>query len=112
MNMWPQTITRLGFGYERLRAVNPRLVYCAAYGYGQDGPLADRPAFDDIIQGASGFVALSVATTGEACFVPTLVGDKTVGRDALRSRPRQRDFLPIVAQVRRTLTPRLAISTY
>ena len=62
-----------------LREVNPRLVYCAAYGYGQDGPLADRPAFDDIIQGASGFVALQQATGGEARFVPTLVGDKTVG---------------------------------
>ena len=78
-NMRPQAMARLGFDYERLRAVNPRLVYCAAQGYGQDGPLADRPAFDDIIQGASGFVALAMATTGEARFVPTLVGDKTVG---------------------------------
>ncbi len=78
-NMRPQAIARLGFDYDRLRAVNPRLVYCAAHGYGQDGPLADRPAFDDIIQGASGFVALATATTGEARFVPTLVGDKTVG---------------------------------
>ena len=60
-------------------SVNPRLVYCSAHGYGQDGPLADRPAFDDIIQGASGFVALEQATGGEARFVPTLVGDKTVG---------------------------------
>ncbi|HZU89288.1 MAG TPA: CoA transferase [Stellaceae bacterium] len=78
-NMRPQAINRLGFGYERLRAVNPRLVYCAAHGYGQDGPLADRPAFDDIIQGASGFAALAMETSGEARFVPTLVGDKTVG---------------------------------
>ncbi len=78
-NMRPQAIARLGFGYEQLREVNPRLIYCAAHGYGQDGPLADRPAFDDIIQGASGFVALEQATGGEARFVPTLVGDKTVG---------------------------------
>jgi len=78
-NMRPQAMARLGFGYERLRAVNPRLVYCSAHGYGQDGPDADRPAFDDIIQGASGFVALNEATSGEARFVPTLVGDKTVG---------------------------------
>jgi crotonobetainyl-CoA:carnitine CoA-transferase CaiB-like acyl-CoA transferase len=78
-NMRPQAMARLGFAYERLRAVNPRLVYCSAHGYGQDGPLADRPAFDDIIQGASGFVALQAATGGEARFVPTLVGDKTVG---------------------------------
>jgi crotonobetainyl-CoA:carnitine CoA-transferase CaiB-like acyl-CoA transferase len=78
-NMRPRAMARLGFAYEKLREVNPRLVYCAAHGYGQDGPLADRPAFDDIIQGASGFVALEQATGGEARFVPTLVGDKTVG---------------------------------
>jgi crotonobetainyl-CoA:carnitine CoA-transferase CaiB-like acyl-CoA transferase len=78
-NMRPQAMARLGFDYEKLRAVNPRLVYCSAHGYGQDGPLADRPAFDDIIQGASGFVALEEETGGEARFVPTLVGDKTVG---------------------------------
>jgi crotonobetainyl-CoA:carnitine CoA-transferase CaiB-like acyl-CoA transferase len=78
-NMRPQAIARLGFDYARLRQVNPRLVYCSAHGYGQDGPLADRPAFDDIIQGASGFVALNAITNGEARFVPTLVGDKTVG---------------------------------
>src|SRR5579863_7236198 len=78
-NMRPQAMARLGFGWERLRDVNPRLVYCSASGYGQDGPRADRPAFDDIIQGACGLVALSELTTGEARFVPTLVGDKTVG---------------------------------
>ena len=78
-NMRPQAMARLGFAYERLRGVNPRLVHCSAHGYGQVGPLADRPAFDDIIQGASGFVALEQATGGEARFVPTLVGDKTVG---------------------------------
>jgi crotonobetainyl-CoA:carnitine CoA-transferase CaiB-like acyl-CoA transferase len=78
-NMRPQAMERLGFAYDRLREANPRLVYCSAHGYGQDGPLADRPAFDDIIQGASGFVALEQATGGEARFVPTLVGDKTVG---------------------------------
>jgi len=78
-NMRPQAMARLGFGWERLRRVNSRLVYCSAHGYGQDGPLADRPAFDDIIQGASGLVALEAATGGEARFVPTLIGDKTVG---------------------------------
>ena len=78
-NMRPQAMARLGFAWERLEQVNPRLVYCAAQGYGQDGPLADRPAFDDIIQGGCGLVALEMATSGEARFVPTLIGDKTVG---------------------------------
>ncbi|HEV2301774.1 MAG TPA: CoA transferase [Stellaceae bacterium] len=78
-NMRPQAMARLGFAWERLKEINARLVYCAACGYGQDGPRADRPAFDDIIQGACGLVALAELTTGEARFVPTLVGDKTVG---------------------------------
>ena len=78
-NMRPQAMSRLGFGWDRLRAANPRLVYCSAHGYGQDGPNADRPAFDDIIQGACGLVALELETGGEARFVPTLIGDKTVG---------------------------------
>jgi crotonobetainyl-CoA:carnitine CoA-transferase CaiB-like acyl-CoA transferase len=78
-NMRPQAMARLGFSWERLCQVNPRLVYCSAQGYGQNGPLADRPAFDDIIQGASGLVALEMAIGGEARFVPTLIGDKTVG---------------------------------
>jgi crotonobetainyl-CoA:carnitine CoA-transferase CaiB-like acyl-CoA transferase len=78
-NMRPQAMARLGFDWERVCQVNPRLVYCSAQGYGQDGPLADRPAFDDIIQGGSGLVALEMATGDEARFVPTLIGDKTVG---------------------------------
>ena len=73
-----------GDGAARLRLrtiarVNPRLVYCSAHGYGQDGPLADRPAFDDIIQGAERLCCTEQMTGGEARFVPTLVGDKTVG---------------------------------
>jgi crotonobetainyl-CoA:carnitine CoA-transferase CaiB-like acyl-CoA transferase len=78
-NMRPQAMARLGFAWERLQEINPRLVYCSAQGYGQNGPLADRPAFDDIIQGGSGLVSLEIATSGEARFVPTLIGDKTVG---------------------------------
>jgi crotonobetainyl-CoA:carnitine CoA-transferase CaiB-like acyl-CoA transferase len=78
-NMRPQAMARLGFGWEQLREINPRLVYCSAHGYGQDGPLAERPAFDDIIQGGCGLVALEAATRGETRFVPTLIGDKTVG---------------------------------
>jgi crotonobetainyl-CoA:carnitine CoA-transferase CaiB-like acyl-CoA transferase len=78
-NMRPQAMARLGFAWERLQEVNPRLVYCSAQGYGQNGPLADRPAFDDIIQGGCGLVSLEMATGGDARFVPTLIGDKTVG---------------------------------
>ena len=78
-NMRPQAMARLGFGWERLHEINRRLIYCSAHGYGQDGPYADQPAFDDIVQGGCGLVALEGETGGEARFVPTLIGDKTVG---------------------------------
>jgi crotonobetainyl-CoA:carnitine CoA-transferase CaiB-like acyl-CoA transferase len=48
------TAERLGVGYERLREVNPRLVYCQITGYGEDGPYRDRPGQDLLLQGYSG----------------------------------------------------------
>jgi formyl-CoA transferase len=53
-NFRPGVMTRLGVGYDRLREVNPRLVYCAISGFGQTGPDANKPAYDQIIQGLSG----------------------------------------------------------
>ena len=53
-NMRPGTPDRLGIGYERLTAIKPDLIYCAISGYGQQGPLSDRAAFDHLIQGESG----------------------------------------------------------
>jgi crotonobetainyl-CoA:carnitine CoA-transferase CaiB-like acyl-CoA transferase len=58
-NFRPGVMTRLGFGWDAMRAVNPRLVYCAISGFGQDGPDADKPAYDQIIQGLSGTMALN-----------------------------------------------------
>ena len=53
-NFRPGVMKRLGFPWERMRQINPRLVYCAISGFGQDGPDADKPAYDQIIQGLSG----------------------------------------------------------
>jgi crotonobetainyl-CoA:carnitine CoA-transferase CaiB-like acyl-CoA transferase len=77
-NIRPAGLARLGFGYEDCASLNPRLVYAVATGFGQDGPWAARPAFDEIIQAASGF-ASSMGSDDEPEFVPSLVGDKICG---------------------------------
>ncbi len=77
-NIRPAGLERLSFGYETCRALNPRLVYASATGFGQDGPWAARPAFDEIIQAASGF-ASAMGSDAEPAFVPSLVGDKICG---------------------------------
>lgn len=56
-NFRPGVLARLGFDRDRLRELNPRLVYCAISGFGQHGPMADRPAYDQIIQGLSGMMS-------------------------------------------------------
>lgn len=78
-NMRVAAIERLGFGYEAVAAINPRIVYCAATGFGQSGPHRDKPAFDDIIQAGCGLVGVSSLGRDEPDYVPTLVADKTTG---------------------------------
>ena len=58
-NFRPGTLERLGLGYERLAEVHPGLVYVAISGYGQTGPLRDRPALDVVIQGAGGVMSIT-----------------------------------------------------
>jgi len=60
-NYRPGVMERLGLGYPALKAINPRLVYCAISGFGQDGPLRDLPAYDQIIQGVSGVMSITGA---------------------------------------------------
>ncbi|WP_084862344.1 CaiB/BaiF CoA transferase family protein [Salibaculum halophilum] len=62
-NFRPGVMDRLGLGYETLKAIRPALIYCAISGFGQTGPWADRPAYDQIVQGASG--AMSITGDGD-----------------------------------------------
>jgi crotonobetainyl-CoA:carnitine CoA-transferase CaiB-like acyl-CoA transferase len=55
-NFRPDVMKRLGIGYEQLREVNPGLVYVAVNGFGSDGPYADRPAYDQVLQGIIGLM--------------------------------------------------------
>lgn len=58
-NFRPGVMKRLGLDYESLAEINPRLIYCAISGFGQDGPDAQKPAYDQIIQGLSGVMAVN-----------------------------------------------------
>jgi len=69
-NFRPEVMERLGLGHEVLSARNPKIIYCAISGFGQDGPWAGRPAYDQIVQGLSG--AMSV--TGDARTAPLRTG--------------------------------------
>jgi formyl-CoA transferase len=69
-NFRPDVKTRLGIDYESLKAINPRLVYASISGFGQDGPLRDRPGFDQIAQGMGGLMSI----TGEPGRGPMRVG--------------------------------------
>jgi len=77
-NIRPAGLARLGFSYEVCQELNPKLIYAVATGFGQDGPWRARPAFDEIIQAASGF-ASAMGTDEEPAFVPSLIGDKLCG---------------------------------
>src|SRR5512133_3617749 len=58
-NFRPGVMDRLGIGYKVLAELNPRLIYCAISGFGQSGPDALKPAYDQIIQGLSGTMAIN-----------------------------------------------------
>lgn len=78
-NMRPAAVKRLGLDYETLNDINPQLVYCAAIGFGSDGPYADRPAYDDIIQSMTGFASLAGDADGTPKLMPAVLADKICG---------------------------------
>ncbi len=69
-NFRPGVLERLGFGWDRLREINPRLVYCAVSGFGATGPMRRRPAYDQVVQGLSGIMSV----TGTPEVAPLRVG--------------------------------------
>ncbi len=78
-NIRPKAAARLGIDYESIAAWKPDIVYAAATGYGEAGPYVDKPAYDDLIQGASGLAALFGAVTGTPRYGPSVLADKTTG---------------------------------
>jgi crotonobetainyl-CoA:carnitine CoA-transferase CaiB-like acyl-CoA transferase len=68
------TMEKFGLGYEVLKEINPRLVYCAVSGFGRTGPMKDEPAYDLLMQGFGGLMSV----TGEAEGAPVKVGFSVV----------------------------------
>ncbi|MCX7891684.1 MAG: CoA transferase [Burkholderiales bacterium] len=79
-NVRPQAMARLGLSYDEVRAANERIVYVGAYGYGQRGPYAAKPAYDDLIQGAGGIPALFRAQGNPTPrYAPVTLADRLTG---------------------------------
>ncbi len=78
-NVRPQGLQRLGLDYDSVRATNPRIIYCAAVGYGSDGPNSGKAVYDDLMQAASGIAGLFGAVDGAPRYAPINVCDRVVG---------------------------------
>ena len=101
-NFRPGVMQRLGLGYDTLCEVNPKLVYCAISGFGQDGPLANYPAYDQIIQGMAGVMSITGAPDNAPYRVGYPLADSVGGltaamtiNAALAERPRRSHFIDI-----------------
>ena len=81
-NVRPAAMRRLRLGADDLLALNPRLVYASLHGFGEEGPYAGRPAYDDLIQGMTALPALTGKISGEPRFSPATMADRIVGLNA------------------------------
>jgi crotonobetainyl-CoA:carnitine CoA-transferase CaiB-like acyl-CoA transferase len=78
-NMRQEAMDKLGFTFKAVQAINPRIVYAAAVGFGRHGRYAGKPAYDDVIQAASGFAGLFQLRDGTPLYAPSIIGDKVSG---------------------------------
>lgn len=75
-NLRPGSLARLGLSYESVTAVNPSIIFCQAQGFPTDSELRDEPAYDDIIQAASGLADIMAQVSGSPSLLPTILADK------------------------------------
>jgi crotonobetainyl-CoA:carnitine CoA-transferase CaiB-like acyl-CoA transferase len=76
-NFRPSAARKLGLEYEAFRQANPRVLVVATYGFRARGPYGNKPAYDDVIQAASGMASLQTQLAGDPRYLPTIVADKT-----------------------------------
>jgi crotonobetainyl-CoA:carnitine CoA-transferase CaiB-like acyl-CoA transferase len=84
-NFRPGVMDKLGFGWERLQALNPRLIYCSITGYGPDGPYAGLRAYDPMVQASSGLAASQAGADGEPQLIRSLIVDKVTALTAAQA---------------------------
>ena len=82
VNNRPSALARWGLDYESVKQHNPSIVYLSMVGYGSGGRYAGRPAYDDLIQAASGIPMLLQRSTGQPRFIPMAAIDRIVGSAA------------------------------
>ena len=78
-NVRPQALGRLGLDYDGVRKTNSRIIYCAAVGYGSEGPESGKAVYDDLMQAASGIAGLFGAVDGAPRYAPLNICDRIVG---------------------------------
>ena len=83
-NVRPQAMERLRLGYDDLRKANPRIIYAGVFGYAQNGCYAAKPAYDDLIQGASSLASVMARSNGGTpSYVPLALADRLTGMAAV-----------------------------
>jgi crotonobetainyl-CoA:carnitine CoA-transferase CaiB-like acyl-CoA transferase len=84
-NVRPQAMARLGLSYAEVAAANPAIVYAGVFGYAEGGPYSGKPAYDDLIQGASAAASLFMMTGGDQTprYMPLAIADRVVGIHAV-----------------------------
>lgn len=82
-SMRGSAVAKLGFSYEAVKALNPRIIYTNCYGFSRRGPYGDKPAYDDTIQAECGITHVQNLINGEPGFVATIMADKVAGLTAL-----------------------------
>jgi crotonobetainyl-CoA:carnitine CoA-transferase CaiB-like acyl-CoA transferase len=84
-NFRPGVTERLGIDFQSVRAVKPDIIYCSITGFGQTGPYRDRPGFDIIAQGVTGFMRMTGAPGGEPAKVGIAISDIAAGATAAQA---------------------------
>lgn len=82
-NFRAKTVDKWGIGYDALKEVNPKIIYCSISGYGQEGPYSQRPAYDPMAQALSGWMSLTGIEGQEPCLTGLPMADMLGGTTAL-----------------------------